>query len=54
MHVECMHGRPADSNLSGYDAGCVAVAESHACTLVTADARIKRSGAARCDIRVIN
>ncbi|WP_159620923.1 type II toxin-antitoxin system VapC family toxin [Ruania rhizosphaerae] len=42
------------SSLSAYDAAYVAAAESHACTLVTADARIARSGAARCDIRVID
>lgn len=41
------------ANLSAYDAAYVAVAESHDLTLVTADARIARSGAARCQIRVI-
>ncbi|AXE37470.1 type II toxin-antitoxin system VapC family toxin [Acidipropionibacterium virtanenii] len=42
------------ANLSAYDAAYVAVAESHGLTLVTADARISRSGAARCQIRVIS
>lgn len=41
------------ANLSACDAAYVAVAESHGLTLVTADARIARSGAARCPIRVI-
>lgn len=41
------------SNLSAYDAAYVAAAESHGLTLVTADARIARSGAARCKIETI-
>ncbi len=41
------------ANLSAYDAGYVAVAESHDLTLVTADARIARAGVARCPVRVI-
>lgn len=40
-------------NLSAYDAGYVAVAESHELTLVTADVRIARAGVARCPVRVI-
>lgn len=40
-------------NLSAYDAGYVAVAESHDLTLVTADARIAKAGVARCPVRVI-
>ncbi|GAA1632123.1 MULTISPECIES: type II toxin-antitoxin system VapC family toxin [Brevibacterium] len=41
------------SNLSTYDAGYVAVAESHDLTLVTADVRIARSGVARCPVQTI-
>jgi predicted nucleic acid-binding protein len=41
------------SALTGYDAACVATAESHGLALVTADVRVARSGAARCDIRFI-
>ncbi|MGL5912100.1 MAG: type II toxin-antitoxin system VapC family toxin [Phycicoccus sp.] len=41
------------SSLSGYDAAYVAAAESYGLALVTADARIARSGAARCDIRLL-
>lgn len=41
------------SNLSAHDACYVAVAEAHDLTLLTADARIARSGVARCPIRVI-
>lgn len=42
------------SNLSTYDAGYVAVAESHDLTLVTADVRIAKAGVARCPVRTIN
>lgn len=41
------------ANLSAYDAGYVAVAESHDLTLVTADVRIAKAGVARCPVRVI-
>ncbi|MFE2657919.1 type II toxin-antitoxin system VapC family toxin [Brevibacterium sp. NPDC059310] len=41
------------ANLSTYDAGYVAVAESHDLTLVTADVRIARSGVARCPVQTI-
>ncbi|UFU05554.1 type II toxin-antitoxin system VapC family toxin [Ruania halotolerans] len=41
------------SNLSVYDAGYVAIAEAHDVTLVTADARIARSGVARCPVQVV-
>lgn len=41
------------SNLSAYDAGYVAVAEHHHVTLVTADVRIQKAGAAVCPVEVI-
>lgn len=40
-------------NLSAYDAGYVALAESLACSLVTADARISRTPGVRCPITVV-
>lgn len=40
-------------NLSAYDAGYVALAESLDCTLVTADARISRAPGIRCPITVV-
>lgn len=40
-------------NLSAYDAGYVALAESLACSLVTADARISRAPGIRCPITVV-
>jgi predicted nucleic acid-binding protein len=40
------------ANLSAYDAQYVALAEALHASLVTADARIDRSGAARCEVEV--
>ncbi|WP_200309386.1 type II toxin-antitoxin system VapC family toxin [Streptomyces adelaidensis] len=45
--VQALHG-----NLSAYDAQYVALAEALAATLITSDARIERSGAAKCGIEV--
>jgi len=42
--------RELSNNLSVYDAHYVALAESFGVPLVTSDARIERSGAARCTI----
>lgn len=40
-------------NLSVYDAGYVALAESFGCTLVTADARLSRAPGLRCPVTVV-
>lgn len=40
-------------NLSAYDAGHVALAESLGCALVTADARIGRAPGVRCPVTVV-
>jgi predicted nucleic acid-binding protein len=45
--VQALH-----ANLSAYDAQYVALAEALAATLITSDARIERSGAAKCGIEV--
>lgn len=40
------------SNVSGYDAAYVAVAETFDCSLVTADARLARVADLRCEVRL--
>jgi predicted nucleic acid-binding protein len=42
------------ANLSAYGAQYVALAEALHVPLITADARIKRSGAARCEVEVFD
>ena len=42
------------ANLSAHDAQYVALAEALNVSLITADARIKRSGAARCEVEVFD
>jgi predicted nucleic acid-binding protein len=42
------------ANLSAYDAQYVALAEALHVSLITADARIKRSGVARCKVEVFD
>ena len=44
--------RNLHANLSGYDAQYVALAEALRASLITADARIKRSRAAHCGVEV--
>lgn len=39
--------------VTAYDAAYIAAAEAYNCTLVTADARLGRSGAVRCPVTVI-
>lgn len=40
------------NHVGGYDAAYVAAAEANACPLVTADARLARTRAPRCEIRL--
>ena len=42
------------ANLSAYDAQYVALAEALHVPLITADARVKRSGVARCQVEVFD
>jgi predicted nucleic acid-binding protein len=42
------------ANLSAYDAQYVALAEALHVPLITADARVKRSGVARCEVEVFD
>ena len=42
------------ANLSAYDAQYVALAEALNVPLITADARVKRSGVARCEVEVFD
>lgn len=51
--VDVDRGRPSDENLSAYDAGYVALAESLNCSLVTAGARISSAPGVRCPILVV-
>ncbi|RKT16695.1 putative nucleic acid-binding protein [Streptomyces sp. 1114.5] len=44
--------RKLHANLSAYDSQYVALAEALGVPLITSDARIKRSGAAKCEIEV--
>lgn len=39
-------------NVTGYDAAYVAAAETSGCPLVTADARLARTGDLRCEVRL--
>jgi len=47
-------GQSLHANLSAYDAQYVALAEAVLVPLITADARIKRSSAARCEVEVFD
>ena len=46
--------RSLHANLSAHDAQYVALTEALHVPLITADARVKRSGAARCNVEVLD
>jgi predicted nucleic acid-binding protein len=45
--------RELGDNVSGYDAACVAAAESHQCRLVTADGRLDHAPGLRCEVTLV-
>ena len=51
--VCCNESGSCRDNLSAYDAGYVALAESLGCGLLTADARLARASGVRCPITIV-